>query len=167
MKYLDIIRQRITGLGCPVFSISWAPSESKRKIVQDTVLFLEDKRVLYVPSEMETPEHCVRSVIDIRVFLTAQLQRAADDETLSNYLRAMRIACRKFLERTSGNERREKDFLCHAGSWGHWASWEFASALGEMRGTFGVMLAQLAAAYGIDIEDDLSSIIPGEALNHD
>lgn len=162
MKYIDIIRHRITGIGCPIFSISWTPGESSRKIARDVVLFLEDRRVLYIPSEMECPGHCVHSVLDIRSFLTTQLQRATDDETLSGYLRAMRIACRKFLDRMNHNERKERDFLRHADSWGHWASWEFASALGELRGTFGVMLAQLAASYGVDVEDELASIIPGD-----
>lgn len=60
------------------------------------------------------------------------------------------------------NEQEERDFLRHAGSWGHWASWEFASALGELRGTFGNMLAQLASSYGVDVEDELASIMPGD-----
>ncbi|MDL2272530.1 hypothetical protein LJC23_05800 [Desulfovibrio sp. OttesenSCG-928-I05] len=167
MKYLDIIRNRITGIGCPIFSISWIPTESSRKISRDVVIFLEDKRVLYVPSEMECPGHCVHSVLDIRSFLTTQLQRTTDDETLSGYIRAMRIACRKFLDRMNRNERKEHDFLRYAGSWGHWASWEFASALGELRGTFGVMLAQLAASYGIDIEDELASILPADESQGD
>jgi hypothetical protein len=29
-----------------------------------------------------------------------------------------------------------------------------------MRGTFGNMIAQIAAAYGLDVEDELASIIP-------
>lgn len=40
------------------------------------------------------------------------------------------------------------------------SSWKFNSTLGELRGTFGIMLAQMAVAYGIDIEDELSSILP-------
>jgi hypothetical protein len=36
----------------------------------------------------------------------------------------------------------------------------FNGALGELCGVFGVHLAQLAAQYGLDIEDDLASILP-------
>ena len=39
-------------------------------------------------------------------------------------------------------------------------SWIFNSTLGELRGSFGIMLAQMAVAYGIDIEDDLATILP-------
>lgn len=40
------------------------------------------------------------------------------------------------------------------------ASWEFNGAVGELRGVFGIHIAQLAAQYGIDVEDDLASILP-------
>ena len=40
------------------------------------------------------------------------------------------------------------------------SSWKFNSTLGELRGTFGIMLAQMAVAYGIDIENELASILP-------
>jgi hypothetical protein len=43
---------------------------------------------------------------------------------------------------------------------GHWASWTFYSALGEMRGIFGVHLARLIAQVKIDVEDKLASILP-------
>lgn len=34
------------------------------------------------------------------------------------------------------------------------------SAYGELRGVFGVMIGQIAKAYGIDVEDELADIIP-------
>lgn len=47
------------------------------------------------------------------------------------------------------------------GHTGHWASWEFNGALGELRGVIGLHLARIAAQYGLDIEDDLARILPG------
>jgi hypothetical protein len=38
----------------------------------------------------------------------------------------------------------------------------FFVALGELRATFGVQIAALAVAYGIDVEDELASILPVE-----
>ena len=37
---------------------------------------------------------------------------------------------------------------------------EFFTALGEMRAIFGVHVAQLCVKYGIDVEGDLSKILP-------
>ncbi len=39
------------------------------------IAFLEDRRVLYVPDELEVPSHCVQSVIEIRRCLTEELFR--------------------------------------------------------------------------------------------
>ena len=46
---------------------------------------------------------------------------------------------------------------------GHYASWAFYSALGEMRGTFGVHLARIATQFRLDVEDELATIIPARA----
>ena len=43
---------------------------------------------------------------------------------------------------------------------GHWASWEFNGAIGELRGVFGIHVAKIAVAYGVDVENDLASIMP-------
>lgn len=42
-------------------------------------------------------------------------------------------------------------------------SWAFGSALGELRGTFGVHVARIAAAFKLDVEDRLASILPANA----
>lgn len=36
----------------------------------------------------------------------------------------------------------------------------FAASIGELQGNFGVMIGQIAKAYGIDVEDALAQIIP-------
>ncbi len=158
IKFADI-KARLTGISCPFFGISWTPPQPECATAKKILRFLEDRRVLYVPSEMEVPDHCVHSVVKIREFLTCELQALPETSELFGYVKAMRIACRKFLERMQCEER---DILTHAGQWGHYASWHFASALGEMRGTFGNMVAQMVAAYGLDVESDLASILPGE-----
>lgn len=68
----------------------------------------------------------------------------------------MRLACRKFLDRVQADEC----IIEHGASHGHFASWTFNGALGELRGTFGVHITTLAASYGLDVEDDLARILP-------
>ena len=71
-------------------------------------------------------------------------------------LRAMRAACRKFLERV-GTDGREG--IRHASGNGY-QSWTFGSALGELRGMFGVHVAKISAEFKLDVEDKLASILP-------
>ncbi len=65
MKFNDIT-SRLTGISCPIFGVSWTPPASERDTAKGVVAFLEDRRVLYNASELEVPEHCVHSVIEIR-----------------------------------------------------------------------------------------------------
>jgi hypothetical protein len=71
----------------------------------------------------------------------------------------MRAACRKLLERVGVDGR---EAILYANQRGHWASWTFYSALGEMRGIFGVHLARVATHFKLDIEDNLASILPAQ-----
>mgnify|MGYP001024741586 FL=1 len=151
------IRERLTGISCPVFGISWNPSETERTKAIKIIRFLEDRRVLYNPYEQECPDHCIHSIIEIRHFLTDKIQDISSETNLYNYIKAMRIACRKFLNQYT-NENNKVHFYLH--NYDCISSWKFNSTLGELRGTFGIMLAQMAVAYGIDIEDELSSILP-------
>jgi hypothetical protein len=158
MTFKEIL-SRLTGISTPVFGVSWNPSQAECTVAKRVIAFLEDRRVLFVPSEMETPHHCVESVLQIRQFLTSEIGALDNTSQLSQNLRAMRSACRKFLEATS-----DKDgcVIRFGNSYGHWASWVFNGALGEMRGVFGVHLASLSAKYGLDVEEGLSAIIPAE-----
>lgn len=158
MKFQEIIN-RLTGISTPVFGFSWNPPELEVTIARRIITFLEDRRVLYVPSEMENPHHCVLSILEIREYLTKELGSLESSTELAASLRAMRAACRKFLN-VVGDE--ESDVIRFGGHLGHWASWEFNGALGELRGVFGVHIARLAAHYGLDVEDDLASILPNK-----
>jgi hypothetical protein len=156
MKFQEIVR-RLTGFSCPIFGVSWNPSEAAVTKARRVITFLEDRRVLYVPSEMEVPDYCVRSIIEIRHFLTSELSGLDSDSELSKTLRAMRAACRKFLNTVQADDHRIVTF---GGHHNHWASWEFNGALGELRGVFGIHIAQLATQHGLDVEDDLAFILP-------
>jgi len=162
MKF-DEIKNRLTGLSCPVFGIQWNPPESQRAVARRVIRFLEDRRVLYVPYDVEIADYCTRSILEIRQLLTSEL--GALDEShgqLFQSLKATRAACRRFLDRA----QQEPDAPPRRRFPRHWhdpydvESQAFFTALGEMRATFGVHLAILATQYGLDIEDGLASILP-------
>lgn len=155
MKFKEIT-SRLTGISCPIFGVSWNPPQSHITIGRKVISFLEDRRVLYNPYHMEDHNHCVESVIEIRRFLTAELGAITDDEGLSQSLRAMLAACRKFLDTVQEINRR---IIIHSGMNGP-ANWIFNSALGELRGVMGIHIAAIAAQHGLDVEGNLVSILP-------
>lgn len=156
MKFSEIAN-RLTGISSPLVGVSWQPGELEVSAARRVVAFLEDRRVLYAPDELEVPSHCVHSVLELRRFLTSEIGKLDGGSDFAASLRAMRAACRKFLERVGVDG---KDTVLYANRQGHWASWTFYSALGEMRGIFGIHLAGIAARFQIDVEDKLAVIIP-------
>lgn len=153
MRFKDIAA-RLTGFSVPVFGISWQPGALERDEAQRLIAFLEDRRVLYIPSDIEVPEHCLSSVQEIRRFLTDLIGRVRSESDLVLSARAMRGECRKFVERVEDLDLRL------ARQWGHYQSWIFADALGQLRGMFGVHIASICTRYGIDIESQLAEILP-------
>jgi hypothetical protein len=154
------IANRLTGISTPLGGVSWQPSDLDISAARRVIAFLEDRRVLYTSESLEVPEHCVQSVLEIRHFLSGELGKLHSSSEFAASLRAMRAACRKFLERVGTDGRQ---VILHANQHGHWASWTFYSALGEMRGSFGVHLAKIAAEFRLDVEDRLAAILPARA----
>ena len=151
---------RITGFSTPVFGLSWQPAEPEREAIRRLFVFLEDRRVLYVPRNLEVLSEVSRSVLAIREEVTRTLQDVSEDSKAAPALRAMRAACRKFLttpfpdfpnivDRVRWDRRPERE-----GEPG------FFVALGEPRDTLGVHLGTLAVAYGIDVESELAALLP-------
>lgn len=146
------IAKSLTGFSTPVFGVSWNPPETDRDVVRKLITFLEDRRALYNPYDIETPMFVDQSLIEIRKELTSTLQKIGDNTDISPHLRAMRAACRKYLNEV-GDQTRPRY---------HSREFETFAALGELRAIFGIHIAQLAVKYGIDIEQELASILPVE-----
>jgi len=155
MKFKEVLT-RLTGITCPVFGVSWTPPEAESAVARRVLAFLEDRRVLYRPFDMEVPRLCVDSVLEIRKFLTNEIAKLDENKEIAQSLRGMRAACRKFSDQSQGLRGAPFHRGRFHGAWDDWLSDE----LGELRGTFGIHVARLAAEYGLDIEDDLASILP-------
>jgi hypothetical protein len=52
MKFERILKN-ITGISTPIFGIQWNPPVVEINIAKDIILFLEDKRILFNPIDME------------------------------------------------------------------------------------------------------------------
>jgi hypothetical protein len=166
MRFREIAN-RMTGFSTPIFGVQWTPAQLDRDVANGVIVFLEDRRVLYAPYEVEMPDYCVQSVLQMREFLTDQLIRGGIANELTDSLKAMRTACRKFIE-TVGTRRGSEIVLpSHMDMFGGASSWEFNQALGELRGVIGLHVGQVAVRYGIDVPDQLASILPLDPATDD
>jgi hypothetical protein len=97
MKAKDM-RYRLTGLTVGTVGASWERIETEKDEAQKIITFLEDRRVLYGPFDLEIRDHCIRSVLEIRSFLTGERQNLQPRLKLAQTLRGMRANARRFLD---------------------------------------------------------------------
>jgi hypothetical protein len=118
MKFSEIAN-RLTGISTPFGGASWQPAEMEVAAARRVIAFLEDRRVLYEPGQMEVPSHCVHSVIEIRHRLSDELGKLDSNSELGASLRAMRATCHKFLERVGTDGERVIHFANDHGRVAH------------------------------------------------
>jgi hypothetical protein len=142
-------------------STLWVPSQ--RDVAVEIVKELEDRRVLFNDYELEVPHYVVDSVRQIREVLHQKLITVREEGALSNHLRSVRAACRKFLDAVGdgGLHRIIIDSSFQGGP----DSWKFFTALGELRAAIGLALSLLMAAYGLTCEEQLARILPADPGN--
>ena len=164
IPFVDLAKY-ITGFSTPIFGVSWNPVETEREKIRQLIVFFEDRRALYNPFNMETNDWVGESVLKIRVELTKMLQHLGEESDAVPSLRAMRGACRQYLDKSE----LMKKLYSYRGNISKigiknvedvYRGLNFESSLGELRTIFGIHIAKLCAMYGIDLEGKLISILP-------
>ena len=64
---IEEILNRLTGFSTPIGGLSWQSATLDVDVARRVLVFLEDRRVLYDPFEVEVPEHCVESVLQMSI----------------------------------------------------------------------------------------------------
>jgi hypothetical protein len=142
-----------TGAGAFGFSLNWEKVSGDKDVARRVITFLEDRRLLFGERHTEDQMHCIDSAVAIRRFLTDELTNAKPGKSLEASLRAMRTACRNFVEAAGPDGR---NFRYQDGR----HTDRFSLALGELHTLVGLQLAVIANQYGIEVEDDLAQILP-------
>lgn len=158
MNWLEIARTRITGVSTPWLGASWNPPQSQKEIAKKLITFLEDRRVLYNPSYLESPSHCVTSIIEIRKFLTDLLISLDENTDLGIAIRTIRAACRKFLDTISHYESSDTHEYRYRMGMGD--QFIFDTGIGELRGAVGLELAKIIVMFKLNCEGELLTILP-------
>ena len=122
---------------------------------------VEARRVLFSTYTNEIPDQCVASVLEIRAFLTGVIGAGGIADELEGPLRLMRRHCLRFLDRTGAFEHgADGDRVLFSQPRWHMNDYWFGEALGELRTGVGMQVAVIAASFGLDVEDDLASVLP-------
>ncbi|WP_133121825.1 DUF6650 family protein [Pleomorphomonas carboxyditropha] len=147
--------RQITGFSTPLGGVQWAdPGPSETELVRRFLVFLEDRRVLYNPFQLEVESQVEHSVQQIREECTKTLQSLPASAFAVAPVRAIREAGRRF------HDDQLEEFPHFDGDWPRRGRPGFFMALGAYRATVGYQVALLAGRYGIDVEGDLASTMP-------
>ena len=142
---------RLTGVS--LWGVEWDYKPREREVIRRLVVYLEDRRVLYDSLWIENRGHAYQSIIEIRQRLTSVISELGENSPAVSGLRVMRSECRRFLE--------------HRGHADSMAASDFDLGLGQLRGLFGMVIRDLTAFYGIEVEGDLSQIFPPNPADDD
>jgi hypothetical protein len=146
-----------TKISAPLHRASRPPADSEIVAARRVITLLQDRHVLYEPGQTEVPARFAQSVMEIMHYVSDESASLDHGSELAVSLRAMRTACRTFLDLvwTDGHE-----VVKFANDPTHYASSTFYTALAELRRAFGIQLAKIAAQFKLDIEGRLASILP-------
>lgn len=160
---------KITGFSIPFFGISWNPGVPDSQVAAAVLAYMENRRVLYNPIQIEDGNHCVISVVQIRDELTKAIQANTVDGDMLRQFREIRAACRKFCDEVDLGADVDEAFVAarfieRRGGGQDWVEtfrdFRFNQAIGELRAAAGERLAAIAEKYAIDVEPELASIFP-------
>lgn len=156
-------KRRLVGLTFPTVlgtgggGASWTVEQGDKARARSVLQYLEDRRVLYDPYEVEIPDACIMSVKEIREYL-----RSAIDQSGSSFLRdpmrAIQAACRQFLTDAENISERHSNRIQVIG--GGSDSWLFNQALGSLRARIGTSVAIIVGAFDVSVDEHLARILP-------
>jgi hypothetical protein len=125
------------------------PSYEDRQLARRLFDFLEDRRVLYEDWNIQVLVDVKSSVIQIRTYLTQILDNNAAGDFLTDSIRKMRGACRRFLTNRQRAELTGSDERI-----------KLSGDLGELRAGFGHEIAALAEYFKLEVQGDLRNVLP-------
>jgi hypothetical protein len=114
------------------------------KRARAVVKFLEQRGALYQPFNIESSQHAVDSLKEIRTYLTQLQAELEDDPMLELIVDSMNHACRHFMNTTSRDAPEAEVFY----------------ALEALRKFIGLNLKDLSAKYGVQIGAPLDCLLP-------
>ena len=121
---------KLNGISVPIGGISWEYTESGQKGIQEMFYYLESKRLLINPKEMEKKEWSEKSAIEIKNKLVDILSRYKYDQNIITIIKQMVDACNEFLDNM---QRVEVRGILYKNLQGDWEDLEYGVAMKKFR----------------------------------
>lgn len=121
---------KITGIDTPFGGVSWEYTETSKRGVQELFYYLETKRILTNPMEMEIKEWCSQSAIEMKKEIASILSKYKFNADTISRLRIMINACNTFLDDLTLVNR---PGIIYKSNNGDWEDLRFSKAMKKFR----------------------------------
>jgi hypothetical protein len=150
-------KYRITGGSGPWGGAQWERKDDDREIARRVMNLLGDKRMLWKDFSLEIEEHCVSSADHARKELGKHLDNPEIGQEMIRHVQLLQRLFRDFMDEVGPGR----------GDWDRYyrsmGTDPLSMALGRLRGLVGVQVGEMAAEYGLDVSEELASIVPDQA----
>lgn len=143
---------RLTGIDTPFGGLSWEYTEREKTGIQKLFFFLESKRILVNPADMEIKQWCIESSLEIKQKLVKLLSEYGFSGSSLECIRSMIDACNDFLDRLSSVK---KTGIIYKNGKGDWEDSSFSFAMKQFRSTFRENINLLSSAYHLTFEKSI------------
>lgn len=140
------MKYEINGISFPIGGVSWGKSITAKDRFRDLLLFLESKRILVNPIEMEVKHECIESVLDIKSRLMSTTPDVSFNVEDIGIIRIWVDACNKFLDTVKDNKIPhliyKKDNIS-------WVDCQFDTAMKDFRAVFREQIRVIENKYNL------------------
>ena len=139
------MKYELSGISTPFGGISWNRNVSGKDMFSYLLLFLESKRILVHPIDMEKKEWCIESVLEIRNTLVSAAQNVSLSQFDAETLRKMIDGCNTYLDAVSPMNLPAIIFK----NGDKWEDISFDNAMKAFRNVFRTEIAKVESHYGL------------------
>lgn len=140
------MKYELNGISLPFGGISWNKTKSKKDMFSFLLIYLESKRILVNPIEMEKKEWCIESVLEIKKHLVSLIEISAFQKDDLSIIRNMIEACNQYLDSVSLLKLPNIIFKSSEIE-GAWEDLNFDKAMKQFRKTFEKEIVSIEKRY--------------------
>lgn len=146
------MKHGLNGVSFPFGGISWDNKTTAKDRFRYFLLFLESKRILTNPIDMELKDECIESVLEIKRTLVDVTKDAEFTEKDTDIIRSLVAACNNYLDTVRSDS---VPHLIYKDGY-NWADAVFDAAMKKLRKTFKDGIEQIEDRYKLHYKGRIS-----------
>ena len=142
----------LNGFSTYLGGISWSKTTSSKEMFTHLLFFLESKRILVNPAELEFKDWCIESVLDIKQQLVNITQEVKLKDFDADRIRNLIDACNQYLDVVTPMDLPR---IIYKRDGEHWADLSFERAMKTFRNYFKQEIKKIEKKYRLKFHKNI------------